>query len=141
MRRGYTLIELSFVLAILAALTAATVPTYELIMRRARAAEPRGVVQAIAHAELRHFRDRGGYLACEATGDLPTTPVPFPNAVPCWRELGVQMTGDVRYRYEVRLDGDSYVVTAEGDLDQDGVIARFTLSGRDLALSIEDELE
>ncbi len=107
-----TLIELSFVLAILALLSAATVPAYNVIMRRARAAEPRGLVEAIAHAELRHFRDRGGYLECAPAGELPTAPVAFPNAESCWRSLGVQMTGDVRYRYGVRLDGDSVVVTA-----------------------------
>ena len=53
----------------------------------------------------------------------------------------MQVDGRVWYRYQVRLDGDSFVAVAEGDLDGDGAPSRFTLSGRDLQVAVRDELE
>ena len=47
----------------------------------------------------------------------------------------------MRYRYAVTVDASGFVVTAEGDLDADGVPSRFSLRGEDLSLTIVDELE
>ncbi len=139
--RGFNLVEVAFVLAILATIVTVTVPTYDHLLRRTHAAEADATVHAIAQAELRHFRDRGGFLACPAAGDIPTSPVPFPADTSCWRALGIAPEGLVRYRYGVELTDDSYVVTAEGDLDGDGVPSRFVLTGHDLALTVTDETE
>ncbi len=141
MQRGLTMLELCCVVAVIAIVTAMSVPMYDVLVRRARADEARTMLHAIAHAELRHYRDRGGYLACDPGGEIPVPHGRFANDEPCWRELGVQLTGEVRYRYSVALVDDSFVVTAQGDLDRDGSASRFTLHGRDLSLEIEDELE
>ncbi len=140
-KRAFTILELCCVVAVIAIVTAMAVPLYDVLVRRARADEARTVLHAIAHAELRHYRDRGGYLECAPEGEIPDGPGAFPSDVPCWRELGVQVSGEVRYRYAVRLEDDSFVVTAEGDLDRDGLASLFTLHGRDLGLDIRDELE
>ena len=139
-RRGFTLIELAYVLAIIALLTAVTVPAYDAILRRARVTEAHAMVHAIAHAELRHLRDRGSYLACPATGELSDLPAPFPDE-PCWRALGIRAEGEVRFRWGVELVDDSFVVTGQGDQDGDGELTTFRLDGRTFALQIEDELE
>ncbi len=141
MRRAFTILELSCVLAVIAILSAAAVPVYDVLVRRARADEARTVLHAIAHAELRIFRDQGAYLACAPVGEVPQGPVSFPNAEPCWQALGLRLGGPVRYRYGVALREGSFLATAEGDLDGDGVHSRFTLDGRDLGLTIQDELE
>jgi len=141
MRRGFTLIELCYVIAVLGLLAALTVPAYDVLLRRAHVAEARAMVHAIAHAELRHLRDRGAYLPCGTSGDVPREPVAFPEDEPCWKALGIRSEGLVRYRYAVSLEDDSYLVTAEGDLDGDGQQSRFSLDGRDLILHVVDELE
>ncbi len=141
MRRGFTLIELCFVIAIMGLLVAIVVPTYEVLLRRAQAEEAPAMLQAIAHAELQHFRDQGRYLACPATGEIPRGPAPFPNGQQCWQDLGIQVGGEVRYRYGVTMDGGDFLVTAEGDLDRDGAPSRYTLRGRDRSVEIEDGLE
>lgn len=133
--------ELSFVIAIIAAIVAVTVPTYDHVLRRTHAVEADAMVHAIAHAELRHFRDRGAWLACPAEGEVPTAPVPFPAERDCWRALGIHPEGLVRYRYGVEVTEAGYVVTAEGDLDADGVHSRFVLTGHDLSLAVTDEVE
>jgi len=139
-RSGFTLIELSYVLALIALLAAVTVPTYDALLKRARTDEAHAMVHAIAHAELRHLRDRGSFVACPATGELADLPAAFPDE-PCWRALGISAEGEVHYRYAVELVEGSFVVTAEGDQDGDGQLARFRLDGSTLGLEIEDELE
>lgn len=140
-RRAFTILELCAVVAVIAVITAAAVPVYDVLVRRARADEARTVLHAIAHAELRHFRDRGGFLACAPGGEVPDGPGSFPSDEPCWRELGIQLSGDVRYRYGVTLQDGSFLVTAEGDLDRDGQTSLFTLRGQDLSVDVRDELE
>ncbi|MFH1463595.1 MAG: prepilin-type N-terminal cleavage/methylation domain-containing protein [Pseudomonadota bacterium] len=141
MRRGFTILELSCVIAIIAFICAASIPVYEVLVYRAQADEARTVLRAIAHAELRHYRDRGTFLACDPGGEVPRPTGAFPAEAPCWRALGFQLVGEVRYRYAVALDGDSFVATAEGDLDRDGSTSRFSLHGRDMQIFVEDELE
>jgi prepilin-type N-terminal cleavage/methylation domain-containing protein len=138
---GFTLIELSYVLALIALLAAFTVPAYDSVYRRAHVAEVRAMIHAIAHAELRQQRDRGGYVPCGPFGDVPTDPVAFPVEQPCWKLLGIAPEGPVRYRYGVVIQDDTFVVTAEGDLDGDGVLSTFVLDGRDLVIVGTNDLE
>lgn len=141
MRRGFTMIELAFVLAILAVLLTVTVPSYQVLIRRAQAAEAPTMALAIAHAELQHHRDHGRYLACPATGPVPISPGPFPAGEACWKALGIDVGGVVRYRYGVTLEDQDFVVLAEGDLDRDGQGSRYVVRGSRLEVEVEEPLE
>lgn len=141
MRRGFTIIELAYVITVIGLLTAVTVPTYRYILLRAHAAEAHATLHTIAHAELRHFRDQGSYVACPpGSTPVPARPVPWPTQ-PCWEQLRIEITDQVRFRYGVELTDDSFVVTAEADLDHDGTPSMYRLHGRNLHLEIEGELE
>lgn len=140
MRRGFTLLELCFVVMIIGLLTAITVPTYDILIRRTHQTEARTMLSAIADAQLRHYRDSGSFLSCPASGEIPAPTAPFPKAE-CWEALHIQPAGEVRYRYSTAPEGSHFVVTAEGDLDRDGEIATLTLQGETLELTIVDGLD
>lgn len=141
-RRGFTIAELAFVIAVMAIITSLTVPALEVLVRRARADEARITLAAISDRELQHFRDTGKFLACPATGDVPRgTATPFVGTE-CWKELGLTIEGDVRFRYAVEVsEPTGFTVVAEGDLDADGVTSSYRLDGRSQALTIKEALE
>ena len=140
-RSGFTIAEMAFVIAVMALLTSVTVPAVEVLARRARAGEARTMLAAIADRELQHFRDTGAFLACPKSGDVPRgVEAAFPKAE-CWKQLGVQVDGPVRFRYGVGVTGTEFTVTAEGDLDADGVASDYRWDGRTQALTITEALE
>ncbi len=142
--RGFTLIELVLVISVIGILTVLAVPGYQAIVFRARAAEARMMLSAIANAELAYYRDHGQYLAAApstSTGGVPKAPVAFDTSRPSWKQLGVRAEGLVRYRYSVVLAAGTFKAVAEGDLDADGQASSFELDGATLAISVRDELE
>ena len=98
-RRGFTLVELAFVLAVLSILVGISVPGYQQVLRYARTSEARSMLQALHHAEVVYQRDHGAVLECPAPAEepIPLTAVPFVSR-PCWRALGFKVEGPVRYR-------------------------------------------
>ena len=141
--KGFTLLELALVLALIGLLISICGPNYSRVLLRGRTMEARAMLDAIAAAERAHFRDHGSYLACApSSAAVPKgTRGAFDLAAPGWRDLGVRAEGPVYYKYQVKLDGAGFVAQAEGDLDGDGVTSRFTLDGRTLKLKVENELE
>ncbi len=141
-RRGFTLIELAFVLAIITFLAAVTIPGYHLVWLRVQASEARNMLTALSHAESTWRRDHGAYLECVAGSDEDVPKVAralAPRA--CWKALGLSTSERSRFRYQVKLTPTGFEAIAEGDLDADGVTSRFTLQSNDLVITSENELE
>ena len=141
--RGFTLLELAFVLAIIAILAASVVPGSRAFIGRNRALEARTALEAIVHAEHAYRRDHGRYIACPPSLAEPPRGIAgtFDANAPGWKELGIELEGEIRYRYEVQVEGDRVIAIATGDLDGDGNVSRFTLDGSTLAFDVRDELE
>jgi prepilin-type N-terminal cleavage/methylation domain-containing protein len=136
--RGFTLLELAVVLAIMGLLAALAVPGYSTLVRRSRNVEARALTETIAHAELRHQRDTGKLLACAKTpAEVPPSQGALFGSAPCWRTLGIDVRGTVYFQYEVELVEDSFRVVARGDLDGDGEVNVITLDGASLLRSVE----
>ena len=142
-RAGFTLLELALVMAMIAVLVALAVPSMEVFVRRSQAAEPRALLPAIASAEQAYRRDHGKYRAtAPSCTDVPRATVgSFDAHADGWDAIGIRPEGPIRYRYQVTLDGDSFRVVAEGDLNGDGRTSTFAIDGRTLSLSVQDELE
>ncbi len=142
-QRGFTLLEIAVVLIAIGTLAALAAPGFVGFLHRTRAAEAREVLEAIAHAQLSHFRDHGTYVACAPSA--PAVPAghqaAFDDRAAGWSQLGFRIDGPVWYRYEVQLRDDSFVAIAAGDLDGDGQPSRFELDGATLTYRIQDELE
>ncbi len=141
--RGFTLIELAFVLALIGLLSAVATSDYAGMMRRGRTLEARSLLQSIDAAERAYYRDHGQYIAgAPSTESVPRGKrEPFNDAASGWHELGIRPEGPVYYRYQVTLTDKGYVAQAEGDLNGDGVTSLFKLDGRTHTLTVEHELE
>lgn len=69
--RGFTLIELMIVVAIVALLASVALPSYQEYVRRGNRAEARAAIMSLAQLEERNFTDRGGYAAVTSSTSAP----------------------------------------------------------------------
>lgn len=132
--RGFTLLELACVVAIISALTSIAVPSFRVYRDRAFDTEATVNVETIAYLEQVAILERGAPVAC------PPNPaaIPAPLAAfaddEAWQALGFRPEGRVRHQYEVVVDGDDFLVRARGDLDQDGVHSEHVVDSKTMSL-------
>ena len=140
--RGFTLLEIMMVGAILGVLSSIAIPEFQRASLRARAAERRTIMTAIAHSYSDLALNKGTSPAL--TGDWnPATPHTYKQRLdmsqPGWRELAVQFEGSTYYSYKFvanpngtnPVDGTpqpTLDVSAVGDLDGDGFPSAKTIS-------------
>jgi len=135
--KGFTLIELMIVVAIIGVLAAIAIPQYTNFRLKAKTAEAKSNLGAIRLGEEAYFTEQEAYVVCAAT---PPTAAGFPgkNSIP-WADaagnfvkIGFSAKGQVYYQYAVALDADdgglSFKASATGDLDGDGAEAEFVIT-------------
>src|SRR5688500_17754853 len=97
-KRGFTMVELAFVVAVIGLLVALTVPAFMGSVRRTQMAEAQIALEEIATAQLAYRRDHGVFLACAPSS--PAIPrgvaVRFDERAAGWREIGYEVEGPVR---------------------------------------------
>ncbi len=142
MQRGFTLLELSAVLAIMAAMVATGVVTYSAHIRAAHTSEAVSNVRLLADLVRSH---PGGPVACAPSPpEVPRArPAPWVPSAGC-RALGFSPVGHTRFQYSVQVPGpagSAFAVVAAGDLDGDGEYSRFMLRADRVELEVERGLE
>lgn len=131
--RGFTLIELMIVVAILGILSSVAIPGFRTMTNRAKAAERRGVIRAVRDSLNTIWSKDGTFGGATVTGDwnpaLPATPAaamlkrPFSLATPGWGRLDLVIEGSLYYSYTFTTDETAapfFAVTVRGDVDGNG---------------------
>ncbi|MEE8166467.1 MAG: prepilin-type N-terminal cleavage/methylation domain-containing protein [Myxococcota bacterium] len=125
-RRGFTLIELMIVVAILGIMASTAIPLFTRYQLKSKSAEVKSNLAAIQVVEESYFSEHGIYLAAAAE------PVVVPGVVKAvfnfsgsdFLTLGWSPEGQVHFSYAVAVTADSagFTTDAAADLDGNGLL-------------------
>ncbi|MBF0224837.1 MAG: prepilin-type N-terminal cleavage/methylation domain-containing protein [Desulfobacterales bacterium] len=130
--KGFTLIELMIVVAIIGILAAIAIPNFRNYQMKAKTAESKTNLGAIRGCEETYRADYDVFLNCAAN---PAAGVPgaakaafdTAPAAGTFPGMGFAPSGEVYYQYAVAgATADVFTATATGDLDGDGATAVYT---------------
>ena len=138
-KKGFSLVELMIVVAIIAILAAIAIPSFMRFAMKSKTSEATGNLSAIRTAEEGYKAENDLYYVCVQSPAIDATDL-VTSAVKLWvdegtpgedafEDIGFAADGNVRYHYEVpTASATGYVATATGDLDDDNLDAIYTLT-------------
>lgn len=140
-KRGFSLVELMIVVAIIAILAAIAIPSFMRFAMKAKTSEATGNLSAIRTGEESYKAEEDTYRDCT---ESPTISGDVTSALKTWTDpgatgdpatstgfdvIGFAPDGDVRYHYDVTGSGRTgFVAAAIGNLDDDANNAIYTLT-------------
>ena len=128
--KGFTLIELMIVVAIIGILAAIAIPNFLRFQLKSKSSEGKVNLAAIRTAEESYLAEYGVYVAAlpsPPAGSVGPQKIPFVLGDPPgfgFDALGWSPEGDVFFEYDTVLAGPTqqgYTATARADIDGDGV--------------------
>jgi len=132
--KGFTLIELMIVVAIIGVLAAIAIPQYSNFRLKAKTAEAKSNLGAIRLGEEAYFTEKEEYVDCAATPTADDFPgkkaINWSDDDNNFVKIGFSAKGQVYYQYAVDAadDGGSFEASATGDLDGDTEEAVFKIT-------------
>jgi type IV pilus assembly protein PilA len=125
-RKGFTLIELMIVVAIIGILAAIAIPNFLRFQLKAKSSEGKTNLAAIRTAEQSYYSEFGFYVSATASpvNHMQNVKVTFTNqdgGGDGFDQLGWSPEGQVFFNYGVATDsiGSSYTASAGADIDAD----------------------
>ena len=125
--KGFTLIELMIVVAIIGILAAIAIPSFVAMQQRAKRSELPMNLDAIRTAEKAYKAEYDIYVACALNPGVPSAqPQAWGTPAGGWDQIGWEPDGLVRSVYEVQAPTSTeFLAYAEADIDEDATNCRF----------------
>ena len=131
-KKGFTLIELMIVVAIIGILAAIAIPNFLNFRNKAKSAEAKSNLGAIRSCEETYNTEYEAYLACAENPGLATlgrNKNAWTAANLDFAAIGFDPKGEVYYSYRVLSPSSTtYNAFATGDVDGDGTTMNFSVT-------------
>jgi type IV pilus assembly protein PilA len=129
LNKGFSLVELMIVVAIIGILAAIAIPNYIKYQLSAKRSEVNGAVDGIKNAEAKYDAEHDGYLNAAVQprddGALNKAQTAWVTTATDWISLGWAPDGNVRGNYVVVVTAasgtspETYTITGKSDVDDD----------------------